>query len=102
MSSAAQHDTGEGQHKAGAFDIRNIIGGLIGFYGIVLVIMGLVSQSADDRTKTGDTNANLWAGIVMIVVGVLFVLWSRLRPIIVDEAEVARARAEMDEHPGGH
>ena len=102
MSAAARHDTGEGQHKAGAFDIRNIIGGLIGFYGIVLVIMGLVSQSADDRAKTGDVNANLWAGIVMVVVAVLFVAWARLRPIVVDEAAVRRARAETDEHPGGH
>ena len=70
-------------HKAGAFDIRNVIAGVIGFYGIVLIIMGLVADSAAQRAKTGNVNANLWAGIVMAVVAAVFVVWSRLRPVII-------------------
>jgi uncharacterized membrane protein len=85
------------RHSAGAFDIRNIIGGLIGFYGVVLVIMGLVNDTAAERAKTGDVNANLWSGIVMVVVGLGFVLWSRLRPVVVDE----KARPDGDA-PAGH
>jgi hypothetical protein len=71
-------------HKAGAFDVRNVIGALMGFYGIVLIIMGLVADSAQQRAKTGDLNANLWAGTVMAVVAAAFVVWSRLRPVIVE------------------
>ena len=56
------------RHTAGAFDIRNVIAALIGFYGIVLVAMGIVGDSPRELAKTGDVNANLWAGIVMAVV----------------------------------
>jgi hypothetical protein len=71
------------QHDAGAFDVRNIIGGLIGLYGIVLVIVGLADKSAAEMAKTGGVNANLWAGIVMVVVAAGFAAWSRIRPIVV-------------------
>jgi membrane-bound ClpP family serine protease len=71
------------KHEAGAFDVRNIIAGLIGLYGIVLVIVGLVDRSSAEMTKTGGVNANLWAGIVMVVVAAAFAAWSRLRPIVV-------------------
>ncbi len=29
------------KHTAGALDIRNIIGGLLGVYGVILVLMGI-------------------------------------------------------------
>jgi hypothetical protein len=72
---------------AGAFDVRNVIAGLIGFYGVVLVIVGLVDSGGEALKKTEGVNANLWAGIVMIVVAAAFALWSRLRPIVVEEPE---------------
>jgi hypothetical protein len=86
---AGQHDGGQqdaapAPHTAGAFDVRNVIAALIGFYGIVLVVMGLVADSAEQRAKTGDVNANLWAGLVMVVVAAAFVVWSRLRPVIIE------------------
>ena len=81
MSSAHQ-SSGEKQ-TAGAFDIRNIIGGLIGLYGVVLVIVGLVDNGKAALAKAGGVNADLWAGIAMIVVALGFVLWTRLRPIVV-------------------
>ena len=70
-------------HTAGAFDIRNIIGGLIGVYGVILVLMGLFGDKELD--KTGGVNANLWSGIVMLAVGGAFLLWARLRPVVVPE-----------------
>ena len=73
----------EQKHEAGAFDVRNIIAALIGLYGVVLVIVGLVDYSHAAKAKTGDVNANLWAGIVMVVVAVGFAAWSRIRPIVV-------------------
>ncbi|MQY13550.1 hypothetical protein SRB5_36980 [Streptomyces sp. RB5] len=69
------------RHHAGALDIRSVIAGLIGCYGIVLTVMGLVSDSAADRVKTGDVNANLWAGLGMIAAAALFALWAYLRPL---------------------
>ena len=72
------------RHRAGAFDIRNVIAGLIGFYGVVLVVMGFVVDDPAAREKTGDVNANLWAGLAMVVFALAFVLWARLRPVIVE------------------
>ena len=69
------------QHTAGAFDIRNIIGGLIGLYGVVLTVMGIFGDEEGD--KTGGVNANLWAGLVMLVIGAGFLIWARVRPVIV-------------------
>ena len=87
--------TGSGQrHTAGAYDVRTVIAGLIGLYGVVLTIMGIVDYNDADKAKTGDVNANLWAGIVMIVVAALFALWLRLRPIVVDPAALAKEKNE--------
>lgn len=71
------------QHTAGAFDIRNIIGALIGIYGVILTLMGIFGDP--ETEKTGGWNANLWAGIAMLVVGAVFLAWARLRPVIVPE-----------------
>jgi len=71
------------KHTAGALDIRNIIGGLIAVYGVILILMGIFDDY--DPKKTGDVNANLWAGIVMAAVGGGFMLWAWLRPIVVPD-----------------
>ena len=92
---------GTGEKKAaGAFDVRNVIAALIGFYGVVLVLMGLFGNSQAEKDKTGDVNANLWAGIVMVVVALAFFLWTRLRPIVVDEAALREAHEEDGDRPG--
>ncbi|WP_395658251.1 hypothetical protein [Nocardioides sp.] len=67
------------KQTAGAFDIRNVIAGLIGLYGIILTFLGLFGDEEGD--KTGDVNANLWAGLAMIVFALSFALWARLRPV---------------------
>jgi drug/metabolite transporter (DMT)-like permease len=71
------------KHTAGALDIRNIIGGLLGAYGVILVLMGLFGDKELD--KTGDWNANLWAGLALVVVAAVFLTWARLRPIVVPD-----------------
>jgi drug/metabolite transporter (DMT)-like permease len=71
------------KHTAGALDIRNIIGGLIGVYGVILLLMGLFGDKELD--KTGDINANLWAGLAMVVGAAVFLIWARLRPIVVPD-----------------
>lgn len=74
--------------RAGLSDVRSVIGLLVGFYGLVLIFMGIFADSAEDRAKTGDLNANLWAGIAMAVFGVVFLLWAWLRPVIVEPDEI--------------
>jgi hypothetical protein len=83
MSHASSQESGgtETPHKAGAYDVRNVIGALIGFYGIVLVLVSIFGE--DEPDKTGGVDANLWSGLAMIVFGIGFILWSRLRPVVV-------------------
>ncbi|MBM6405519.1 hypothetical protein JQN72_14835 [Phycicoccus sp. CSK15P-2] len=71
------------QHKAGAFDIRNVIGLLLAVYGVILTLTGLFADPETD--KTGGVDANLWAGLALLVVGSVFIAWARLRPIIVPD-----------------
>ena len=66
---------------AGAFAIRNFIGTLLGLFGVVLVIMGLVAFTPEEAAKTEGLNANLWAGLAMLVVGILFMVWTKVDPI---------------------
>ena len=68
---------------AGAFDIRNFIGMLLGLYGIILTLMGLFGDKELD--KTGGVNANLWTGLVLLVVSAVFMAWARLRPTVVPD-----------------
>ncbi|GAA1639290.1 hypothetical protein [Georgenia ruanii] len=79
------------KRKVGAFDIRNVIGILLGFYGVVLVLMGLVADP--EFAKTGGINANLIAGIGLIVVAAVFLLWAWLRPLVVQRAPGEEPRA---------
>ena len=54
--------------KAGAFDIRNIIGALMGVYGVILTLAGLLGEHEPE--KTGGVNANLWTGLALLAVAV--------------------------------
>ena len=82
---------------AGIFDIRNVIGGLLGIYGVILLLMGIFGD--EEGHKTGDVNANLWAGLILLVVGIIFLAWAWMRPVVVDEEAVAEVRREDEEHP---
>jgi hypothetical protein len=88
---------------SGAFDVRNIIGGLLTVYGVILLLMGIFASaepaSPDAPSGGGEINANLWAGLALLVVGLGFIAWWRLRPIVVpddvpDQEDVERPRPE--------
>ncbi len=65
------------------FDIRIMIGGLFLVYGVMLTIAGfLVSDKA--RAKAAGININLWLGLGMLVVGIIFLVWRALNPIKLD------------------
>jgi hypothetical protein len=84
------------KHTAGALDIRNIIGGLLFVYGVILILMGILGDKELD--KTGDVNANLWAGLAMAVVGAGFMLWARLRPVVVPDDAPTRDEGQSPGH----
>ena len=65
------------------FDIRLLIGALFTLYGLMLTIAGF-STSEADRQKASGININLWLGIGMLVLGLLFLLWHRLTPLRVE------------------
>ncbi|MCW2837704.1 MAG: hypothetical protein JWQ15_1818 [Marmoricola sp.] len=68
--------------RAGLFDIRFIIGALIGLYGLIILVTGFFTSDAQVQKSDG-LNINIWAGIGMLVVGVGFGAWAHLRPIVV-------------------
>ena len=71
------------------FDIRLLIGGLFVLYGLMLGIAGFFT-SDKARAKAAGININLWLGIGMLVLGLLFLLWRKLNPLKVEpDAEVA-------------
>ena len=72
--------------------MRNFIAGLIGFYGIALLIYGVIGSSDVQSAKSKGLNINLWAGIGMLVVAIGFVLWARFRPVIVSAQPESEAR----------
>jgi hypothetical protein len=65
---------------ANLFDLRRIIGGVFVVYGVLLAILGLFEgQEAIDRAA--GVNINLWAGLGMLVFGILMFVWALTRPL---------------------
>lgn len=62
------------------FDIRYLIGALFTLYGVVLIVVGLFDNDAE-IAKAAGVAINLWTGVGMLVVGLLFLAWARLRPV---------------------
>ena len=61
------------------FDLRRIIGGLFVLYGVIVTIAGITDgQAAIDKAQ--GVNINLWTGIGMLLLGIFFLVWLRLRP----------------------
>jgi hypothetical protein len=65
---------------ASLFDLRMVIGGLLVLYGVILTAMGLFA-SDDAKAKAAGININLWAGLVILAGGAIFLAWARLRPL---------------------
>jgi hypothetical protein len=61
------------------FDVRRVIGGLFVVYGVIVALVGAFDSSGQ-ITKAQGVNINLWAGLGMLVLGGLFLLWQWLRP----------------------
>jgi drug/metabolite transporter (DMT)-like permease len=92
--------TSQGTHRAGLFDIRMIIGLLLGIYGVVLVVTSFFT-SQEQLDKADGVDVNLWTGIGLLVAAAVFAVWTRLRPIVVPEdPEDDSAGQDRQGHPG--
>lgn len=70
---------------AGAFDVRYIVAALMGTYGVILTILGLVNTSDAELEAADGFNVNLWAGLGLLVFAAAFAAWAKLRPLVVRE-----------------
>lgn len=77
------------------FDLRYLIGGLMSVYGVVLIVVGLADSKAE-IDKAAGIRINLWMGLGMLALGLLFLLWARTRPLKI-EGPSAPKKAEQAE-----
>ncbi|HEX4254998.1 MAG TPA: hypothetical protein VH089_07925, partial [Streptosporangiaceae bacterium] len=79
MSETPETGTTTAPQSAAArlFDLRSLIGGLFVLYGIMLIVAGSFTSQAN-LAKADHININLWMGIGMLILGILFLLWWRL------------------------
>lgn len=62
---------------------------------MILLAVGVLGDAETD--KTGGVNANLWAGLVLFVVGAGFLVWVRWRPVVVEEDAGSRTESPAPE-----
>ena len=82
LADASDRATG----MASQFDLRMVIGGLLSVYGVVLTVMGVFASDAA-KTKAAGININLWAGLVIMAGGAVFLAWARLRPLRAEDLQ---------------
>lgn len=70
---------GQSTTAARLFDIRRIIGGLFVVYGVIVTVAGITVSDAD-LDKAEGVNINLWTGLGMLLLGLFFLAWLKLRP----------------------
>ena len=76
-------DTGQKESNSASkrlFDLRWLIAGMFVIYGIVLSITGIFDSQAE-IDKAAGVRINLWTGIGMFIVGLVFAAWARWRPL---------------------
>jgi hypothetical protein len=81
---------------ANLFDLRRIIGGLFTVWGVLLIILGATDSEAE-ANKAAGININLYAGIGMLVFGLLFLLWAFARPLSADLADAGGGTGSDDD-----
>jgi len=79
-----QAEAADAARAANLFDVRRFIGVLFLIYGAVLTVLGLFASEAE-IAKAAGVNANLWTGVVMLIVGGGFLAWALAAPVGAEE-----------------
>ena len=74
------------------FDLRTLIGALFVLYGLLLTVVGLFDND-EEIAKADGIRINLWLGLSMLLLGALFLLWVRLRPLRIERHPLDDSRA---------
>jgi hypothetical protein len=88
------------ERAANLFDLRRIIGGVFVVWGVLLIILGL-TDSEEEANKAAGININLYAGIGMLVVGAIFLIWAFTHPLGKELTEAEPASEESSRGAGG-
>jgi cytochrome c biogenesis protein CcdA len=97
---APQVSEEEAARAANLLDIRRIIGGVLLVYGLLIAGAGIFGSSADKHQAAG-VNVNLYAGIAILVGGVLFLAWAFWRPFTeIEEGEEGPGSGRLRRAPG--
>jgi hypothetical protein len=90
------------QKAINLFDLRRIIGGVFVALGLLLTILGLF-DSQEEIDRAAGVNINLWAGLGMLALGLLFLLWAFARPLSeqLDSEEPGGGAGGDGERPAG-
>ena len=93
-----ESEAAEVEHGAARnlFDLRTIIGGLFTLYGLILTIYGIVDSAAAVQKAAG-VRINLWTGLGMLVIGLSFLTWVKLRPLTTEEIVEAQKEDPREE-----
>lgn len=73
-------------------DIRTVIAAVLGIIGVYLLVCSAFLNGPDEMEKTGDINANLWAGLALLVIAGFMATWW----IISSKAESAKSAESKD------
>jgi hypothetical protein len=60
-------------------DVRGVIGGLFTVYGVIITVVGVLDKPAQIHKAQG-VRINLWLGLALLALGLLFLLWRALSP----------------------
>ena len=83
------------------FDIRRIIGALFALYGLILLGTGIVDGDEASEQAAG-IDINVWTGLGMLVLGLLFLAWMWRSPLEPPEPAGEGAGTDGGDHrPGG-
>jgi hypothetical protein len=90
----------EAKRAANLLDIRRIIGGVLLLYGLLITAAGIFG-SDDDKHQAAGVNVNLYAGLAILVGGVLFLVWAFATPFSeIEEGEEGPGSGRLRRAPG--
>jgi hypothetical protein len=85
------------------FDLRTFTGALFLIFGVIVTIVGLGASEADIKKASG-LNLSLMLGLIMLVMGAIFIIWMLARPpeILHGHEATEDDLPEQMRHHGGH